>query len=78
MFTELINQVRSKVIFSYAYIQLEFFLQPAESTPAGHYKEFRFKALHFSKMDVPSIFNTLLIKWAACWATIGQDNGSSE
>lgn len=37
-FTEVINQVRSGVIFSHAHIQPEFFMQPMESPPSGGLK----------------------------------------
>lgn len=45
LFTEVRNEVRSRVIFSLAYIQSDLFLEPAESPSNGHKRECRFKAL---------------------------------
>ena len=36
LFTEIINHVRSKVIFSYAYMQSDFLLKPVELTIKWH------------------------------------------
>lgn len=53
LFTEVINQARSTVIFSYAYVQPNFFLQPV-STPAGREKQCRFQAFP-RRLHVPPL-----------------------
>lgn len=39
LFTEVNNEVGSRVILSEALLQSEFFLKPVESPPSGHQKE---------------------------------------
>jgi len=67
MFTEVINQVRSRVIFSVTSIQTDFPLQPEESPPAGHEKECMFSALlhelHFSKLEVAAWYLVTNVIW---------------
>lgn len=41
MSTVVINQVTSGVIFSWASIETDSFLQPEESPSTGHYREYR-------------------------------------
>lgn len=52
LFTMVVNQVRSTVVFSKACVQLELFLKPVGLSPTGYWKECRFKTLGFTFVNL--------------------------
>lgn len=56
VFTEVINQGRSRVILPLFVVETDFLLQPLESPPASYYNECRFKALlHWLYFSDPEV-----------------------
>lgn len=55
-----INKLRSRVIFSQAYIHSDFSLQPEESPPSGYYTDCGLRLLSFTLQTIQRLLQMLL------------------
>ena len=73
--TELIIQVRNRLIFVLTFIQTDFFLQPVESPPAAQWEEYRLlcRDLCLTSLNRILPLNCLWHLPETCWGPAGVD-----